>query len=219
MKFTRLLKGVALGAIAVYGSSASAGVLMGDTVKFTISDEASLFGMPTVDGDTLMFHPTDFSAKSVNGAGAALTNETITIEVESLTGQNLLGASLEESGDYMKFDLGGGLNEVSVTGQLRSGALFDPIAPTAGFGSTGLATSPWEANANLDLSGQATSKTIITLENLLAAVTTVSPDIAFIEKKFVALNVTAIPVPAAVWLFGSAVFGLMAVVRKQKIAS
>ncbi|HHJ40555.1 MAG: hypothetical protein AXA67_10220 [Methylothermaceae bacteria B42] len=219
MKINRIAKGIVLGAIVVVGSTAQAGVFVGDTVKYTISDDVGLFGTAFVDGDTLKLLPTDFKAESINGAGAALTNETITITVESLTGQNLLNASLEESGDYMKYNIGGGVNEVSVTGQLRAGALFDAIEPTAGFSPTGLSISPWEATANLDLSGLTTSKTVLTLENLLAAVTTVKPDIAFIEKKFVALDVTAIPIPGAVWLFGSAVLGLIAAGRSKRVAS
>lgn len=211
MKFSisKLIKGAVIGAIAIYGSSSLAGVLMGDTVKYTVSDETSLFGMPTIKGDTLMFEPTDFLAKSLNGEGADLANETIKIEVESLNGQNLLGASLKEGGDYLKFDFSGGTNQVNVTGQLRAGAMFDAIEPIAPFNSTALATQPWEADASLDLTGKVTNKTTLLLENILVAISNSTNDIALIQKKFVALDVTAVPIPAAAWLLGTALVGLV----------
>ncbi len=55
------------------------------------------------------------------------------------------------------------------------------------------------------------------IQNNLTANTTASGETAFIQKKNVPIqiSVATIPVPAAVWLFGSALVGLALFKRRQ----
>ena len=78
----------------------------------------------------------------------------------------------------------------------------------------------WSAGASIDLADTAgwgtDTKVTMTLENLLTAQTVTSGEVAFIEKKFegVGIIVNPIPIPGAVWLFGSAL-GLLGWMRRR----
>jgi hypothetical protein len=173
--------------------------MTGDNVSYTFDDALTgLFGPASLSGDTLYFTPVDFTAKSLNGEGFALTNETMNIQVTSLNGQSFSGIDLVERGDYLL--LGGG-SSVDVTGQVRVFDVADPmtdltgsITPTGPMNQTGTPTRDWTATASVDLSSWTDAQTLnVTVDNLLLASTDANSSVAFIEKKFVGLTVTPIP--------------------------
>jgi hypothetical protein len=184
------------------------------------STRLDLFGSPSLSGDTIFFTPTGFSATSLNGAGSQLTHATIDFELAAKPGFNFAQLQVVERGDYQLSGMG---STVKVTGQLSA---FDPNNPINAFGfqfmavpgSTPLTLNdgdlhPWQAGASLDVSHDPFSRPHalnVTLENLLTATTApgAAGSVAFIEKKFAgapisSLDVPAVPLPGALWLFGS----------------
>lgn len=181
--------------------------LAGSTVDFTFDDELlGLFGSASVSGDVLYFTPTAFAAESLNGAGFALTRDTINIQVAARDGWQFSGMGLTERGDYLL--LGSG-SMVDVAGQMR---VFDVARPLTDMTASiqagapltlsGLPTHNWSAGATLDLAAWDNARTLnVSIENLLLASTAGGyPSLAFVEKKFVGLvpeMVAVTPVPEA----------------------
>lgn len=182
--------------------------LSGDTVDYTFNDTLlGLFGPASLSGDTLYFTPTSFKSESLNGAGFALSNSTMNIQVSAHEGWAFSNVALIEKGDYI---LLGGASTADVTGQMRvfdlDSVLTDmttSIQATAALDHVGLPTTNWEAGAVIDLSAWADTRAVnVTVQNLLLASTSGASSLAFVDKKFVGLNpaMTAIqisPVPEA----------------------
>jgi hypothetical protein len=187
-------------------ASAAPVTLVGNTVNFSFDDALlGLFGPASVSGNTLYFTPVDFQAKSLNGAGFALTNDTINIQVSAHAGWTFSTLDLTERGDYLL--LGSG-STADVAGQMRvfdiTTPLTDTTATIASFSPLnllGVPTHNWAAQASLNLSAWESTRAInVTVENLLLASTGATPSLAFVEKKFVGLtpNMVAVtPVPEA----------------------
>ncbi len=191
-----------------------------------------LFGAPSLSGDTIFFTPVTFAATSSNGAGTQLTNSTINLRLVAKPGFSFGQIQLLERGDYT---LNGAGSSVNAGGQLSAFDINDPINA---FGSQFITVSgatpltindalfhPWRAGANLDVSSDPFSQPRelnVTLENVLTATTqpNVSPSLAFIEKKFagapISLQVLAVPLPAALWLFGSGLLVLVPLLRRVR---
>jgi hypothetical protein len=200
-RVNKVAVGVFLFGQALSGAALAASVTInGDNVDYTFDDTMlGLFGPASVSGDTLYFTPVDFSAKSVNGEGYALTNETMNIQVAARDGAPAISnIGLTERGDYLL--LGGG-SSVDVTGQVRVFDVADPMTDLTGsivaadpMDETGTPTKNWTANANVDVSGWTGARTFnVTVDNLLLASTDSNASVAFIEKKFVGISVTPIP--------------------------
>jgi hypothetical protein len=180
--------------------------LAGTSVDFAFDDALlGLFGQANVSGDTLYFTPVGFEAKSLNGAGFALTNDTMNIRVSAHEGWMFSGIDLTEKGDYML--LGSG-SMAGVAGQMRVFDIARPltdvtanILPMSPLDQTGMSTHNWEALTATDLSAWANTRAInVTVENLMLASTGVTPSLAFVEKKLVGLTplmVAVAPVPEA----------------------
>lgn len=217
---------LAFGSTAAHAASTTQ---CGNTVCFTWDDQPSLFGTPTVVGDKILFDPTEFVAKSLNGEGVVSTNATVNITIDVMAGYIFDSASLTEAGDYF---LWGSNSAVSVGGQLRvrdnANTLLETDSITAGGAfdifNTPLDATPhnWEASANVSLAGaewDGVRRVVLKIENMLNAYTYFDDTgalQAFIEKKEVGVSVgTVIPIPAAVWLFGSGLLGLVAIARKK----
>ena len=159
-----------------------------------------LFGTPSLLGQSLIFTPTTFSALSTD-AGWAFTNATIGLTLVADDGFTLAGANLVERGDYLKF---GASSTVFVAGQTRSFDLRTPAVETtaliSGAGPTALSVhdlpviTNWEASSSQTFAGAAT-EVHYTIQNLLAANAGVG-GLAFIEKKYLALNVETLVVSA-----------------------
>jgi hypothetical protein len=216
------------------GAHAASTTQCGDTVCFTWdSEQLSVFGTPSVIGDQIIFDPTTFVAKSLNGEGVVSTNATVNIVVDVMDGYVFDSASLAEAGDYF---LWGSDSAVSVGGQLRvrdaANTLLATDSITAGgdfdIFNTPMCSTPhnWDASADVSLAGaewDGVTRVVMKIENILNAYTDsndTGPLQAFIEKKEVGLSVgtSVIPIPAAVWLFGSGLLGLVGIARRKKPA-
>lgn len=226
-----LAAGILLLGQTLSGAAFAASVtLAGTTVNFTFDDALlGLFGPANVSGNTLYFTPVAFEAQSLNGAGFALANDTMNIQVAAHDGWSFAGMGLLERGDYLLFGTG---SMVDVAGQIRAFDLANPFTElTASIGAAapldlpGIPTHNWQADAALDLSAWNDARTLnVTVQNLLLASTGVSPSLAFIEKKFVGLTpamLAVTPVPEAdtyaMMLAGLGLVGWIA--RRRRSAS
>lgn len=220
-----LTAGIVLLSQTLAGAAFAASVtLSGTTVDYTFDDALlGLFGPASVSGNTLYFTPVNFSAQSLNGAGFALTNATVNIQVTAHTDWLFSSIDLTEKGSYMLLGAG---SSADVGGQMR---VFDVAHPLADLTSSilsanaldqvGLATNNWTAGASADLSAWNSAQTInVTIQNLLLASTGVSPSLALVEKNFVGLTTVMAPVPEAstyaMMLAGLGLVGL-AVARRR----
>jgi len=211
----------------------------GTNVSFTY-DDSTLFGTGVVVGNSISFKPTDFIASSLDGAavtpasvgGTAFLTETLNITVDSMGGFLMEEFFLSEDGDY-KLKSVAPEPDASVTAEafftVESTTKNCPIFAcdetkifTAGaLADTGGALALWALGGSIDLDDTAgwgsDTGVIITLQNNLTAVTNDNGEIAFIQKKDgdIGIVVNPVPVPAAVWLFGSGLLGLVGVARRK----
>jgi len=200
----KLTAGIFLLSQTLTGAAFAASVtLSGANVDFTFDDALlGLFGQGSVSGNTLYFTPVNFQAKSLNGIGYALTNDTLNIKVVPHAGWSFASMDLVEKGDYLLLGAG---SMAAVSGQMRVFDIASSLTDlTAGIGSAqpldqvGLSTHNWVAGASIDLSAWGNAQAInVTLQNLLLASTVGSPSLAFVEKKFVGLTPVMQPVPEA----------------------
>jgi len=215
-------------------ASAASVTLVGTDVSFTYDDSQSgldLFGTPFVTGNDIYFKPTVFKAKSTNGKGTNSTDATINVVITPNKGMALTSIATSERGDYK---LNGGGSSVDVGGEILA---FDTSNPFT-VHDEAFITSPsdltindnafhkWSAGASIDLTGamwKNTSAINLTIENVLGATTTGFPSMAFIQKKFAGAAISvgvvppaSVPVPAALWLFGSGLLGLIGVARREQ---
>ena len=220
-----LVTGVYLLSQALTGAASAASVtLSGTTVDFSFDNTLmGLFGQPSVAGDTLFFTPSNFKAKSLNGEGYVLTDETINVQVTAHSGRSFNSVNLSERGDYLL--LGSG-STADVTGQVR---VFDTampqtdltasIIPTSPLNISGLPSKNWNAGASINVASWNTAKTLnVTIENLLLASTSSTASLAFVEKKFAGLSFITSAVPEAetytMMLAGLGLIGFMVSRRK-----
>jgi hypothetical protein len=202
-------------------------------VSFTYDD--ALLGLyggsePLVVGNSLIFQPTNFTAESLNGAGADTANQTLIIDVMATTpGFDITSVIMAEQGDYIRSGI-----DASVAASMRLGVtsattgcgLFpcndSTITNIGGLGDTGGATVGWSGSATVDLADTAgwgsDSAVQVSFQNNLSATTLSNGETASIQKKLggVGLYVNQVPVPAAVWLFGSGLIGLVGVARRKR---
>lgn len=183
----------------------------GTSVSFTFDSALSgLFGAPTVAGDALFFTPTTYKAQSFNGTGFASASQTFNITVNANPGYLLSAVNLSEDGDY--YNIGAG-SSVAVGGKLYVRDLESPLTPPASSkikSSVALTnttsmmdfeTTDWTSHTNIGIpagwggADGIVSGVNVTIENILLASSLTLGDAAFIEKKFVGLNVVTAPVP------------------------
>lgn len=186
------------------GALAMPVTLTGTTVDYTFDDAMlGLFGPASLSGDVLSFTPVDFQAKSLNGAGFALTNSTMNIQLTAHDGWMFSSIGVSEKGDYMLLGAG---SSADVGGQIRVRDMAAPLADMTAsiqssvpFDHVGLPTANWTAQASTDLSAWTAARTVnVTIQNLLLASTDAAKSVAFVDKKFVGVNpeMTAVtPVP------------------------
>lgn len=168
------------------------------------------------------FTPSNFKALSINGSGQAFTQSTFVVKIDSLVNKAISSIALTEKGDY---ELDGQSAKVTVKGDLRAVDMSNPfvthvakIKAADPFVETGFDddTANWEASAFLGFL-PSTSSILVTIENILRAKTSSVGELAFIEKKFVGLEVTAVPVPQALWMFITGLLGLLSVSKRRKM--
>jgi uncharacterized protein (TIGR03382 family) len=226
----KMRKNLILICVACFGmlaSSAVAAPLIPWTVPngaaddFTYTNGGSdtgLFGQPTIIGNSFFFFPAAFRAEATNG-GSDIANDRIDVRIQANPGFNVTGVIIQEFGDYQLT----GSGDVSVTGQLQLTNLnipfppqvrIDPLSANPGSVISGTNISgPWDAESNIDLSGETISwsRFSLILSNELSA-TADAGSTASIEKTFAggAVVVTVIPEPATVTLAVLGVAGLLA---------
>lgn len=209
--------------------------LVGATVCFVYNpaDIDPIYGTLNVSGDNIFVTPTNFKAQSNNTDGLVTVSGTGTIQVIAQPGYVLDGINVGELGDY---NMTGSSTSVDVDGWLR---VFDWSDPSPIFGTdettnltiTGDLTIQdgnnhnWSGSGVFDLTTplwDGRDHVGLTLQNTLKATSTISGDGALIQKKAIGSEITVsvdtsvIPVPAALWLFGSGLIGLVAVARRKQ---
>jgi len=220
-----------IGAIALVGgviqAHAATVSLTGDNVIFTFDDsQLGLLGEPLLVGDTLVFLPTAFVAEALNDDGISATGQTNNILVTAKGGQTLSKLDLKEEGSYKRVeDFGGGPTAVNVTGKISAmdtsnpaNTVDDNLESNTDFSITGFFNDAedWNATAKVDLGNWDSMEVNITIQNVLAAVSFESGDLARIEKTRVGLEVTTIPLPNAIILFGFALSSLLLTVNRTR---
>ena len=178
-----------------------------------------LFGAPTLVGDSLFFTFSGFAASSLDGAGTAVTNSTVSgLVLTAKDGYQFGALSLAEFGDYI---LTGSGSVVQVQGQLRAFNVANSIftQTTSALqvsGATPLTLADgqshdWVAGATIDAGtapvptpfGPSTNVILsqpgamgVTIENILTAYTDAQgsgPRTAFVEKKFAGVQLDVKP--------------------------
>ncbi len=207
--------------------------LVGPTVSYQYEIDqgaVALFGDPDLIAgtDTLEFDPDAFIAESLNGlsgiGGSVTTNATFQFDrVFANDGASAivllqvleLGDYEIETGDRVAADLVLFGTENSFTG------LFpDTITDSDSFDATAdTGSSPviWSLSAGINPSAllENAQDIQVLIQNTLLADTDADGERAFIQKKLT-FTAAVVPVPAAVWLFGSAL-GLLAWVRRRTV--
>ncbi len=185
------------------------------------------FGTPTLltGSDVLAFTPTAFAAEA-QGVGGTDTNvQSFTFtRIYSLTGAELVNLSASESGDYqiinggtvsaqLDLEITDLVDDLGTTGfpeSATSGGTFSSSSPT------GFVPAEWSLDGSISPSAafdDLASEISLMVTNTLQADTTAAGEYARIDKKLFLTVTTIVPVPAAVWLFGSALLGLGALRR------
>jgi hypothetical protein len=188
------------------------------------------YGTPSVSGDTIFVTPTSFLAESNNTDGNVTTTGTGTIQIIAKSGYVLDGINFGEVGDYR---MTAGAESVDVDPFLRvfewgavptlgaEETLFVPVTGDLTIKDDNLHN--WSASGGFDLTTSTwddINRVGLTLQNTLSAVSLVDGEGALIQKKAIGSSVdvttsTVVPVPAAVWLFGSGLLGLVGVARRR----
>lgn len=222
MRKSGLLASLAAVAAAFGGAAQAATVtLCGPTICYEYDDAqvaAAAFGQPTLVGDSLRFLPTEFLALSANGAGFDWESATFQISrIYSTTGQDIISVSVFESGDYEVVGGGGVTADLYVLAASNLSGSDFAIA-TASFDASGASggLNEWSIDAEVmpaAVFNGAANDLALQIQNFLTAVTFGNGELAWIQKKL-ALEVAVVPVPAAVWLFASAL-GLLGFVRRR----
>jgi hypothetical protein len=205
----------------------------GDTVIFKYTGTTSsigLFGEVQVIGDSIVSFPTEFRAESVDGEGTVLKDDNGTVQVIAKSGYQIDGVNIKETGDYL---MTGADSTVDVDGWSKvydwSNLLFG-ASIQQNLDITGDLTiidgniHTWDAATSFDLTGSTwdgINHIGLQLQNNLSAYTSTDGDQAWIEKKItgggidLSIATTVIPVPAAVWLFGSGLLALAGIARRK----
>jgi hypothetical protein len=191
------------------------------------SGALALFDGPTLIGDNIRFLPPNFKAESMNGAGVATTaGNFVFTRVFTNNGSNtILGFASADIGDYA---ITGGLN-VAASLYLQAADNTNALRlanATTSFGanvSTGGVATPWNLTTIVDTTTPqpnfpfqqivAGHDFAVNVQDNLSASTNAANTDAWIQKK---INIDVlVPVPAAAWLFGSALLGLAGVKRRM----
>ncbi len=220
-------------------SSASTITLTGSDVSFSFDDDLiELFGMPRISGNNIRFKTSKLKTVSINGIGDVSNLFNMDILVTPNEGVTLSSIGIRERGRYAIKKAG---SSVDFNGQIQASDESDPlsifatapITTKSNFNNSERGRHNWIAKSTIDLSTSMwddTSGFIISLDNMLGAMTGASFSKAFIginrlgfrvnvdDNVDDSLTVSQVPIPAAAWLFGSGLIGLVAVSRRREMA-
>lgn len=213
----KLNKFVLISFIYLFTGSAQASTvtLFGNTVSYTFDSALTgLFGSAIIDGDQLVFAPIDFQATSLGGT-PAIALQNIEVTVNAINPQHFINTvNYEENGAYNSF------NEANLiaAGNLKTmnGASYANEAFEAGiFDLQGFSSGEWSSNALLDTTTWASNAITVQISSLLFGTSSQS-GFANIQKDLAVLHVTAVPLPATIWLLGAALIGLISTTKRRQ---
>lgn len=220
-----MLKRLSLAVLAAASMTAQAGMvtLEGEDFNF-IYDDSTLFGTAHVTGNSFFFLPTKFNSVSLNGEQNT-TTEVLKVEIVAKAGSTaeVKTIRLKETGDYILANNGKARASALLTVQSTTGK-SSPLTPDTALANTGLlsgdtqlANAEWSLDLNHNISWGGDTGVVFTLENDLKTQALAQGDYALIAKKSASFEITVneVPVPAAAWLFGSALAGLVGFKRKK----
>ena len=224
-----------IGALAallmMLGAQAATVTLNGSTINYqydTVTNSAALalFGAPTIVGDTVRFLPPSFRAESLDGVATntplastdVVSANFIFDRVYSTNQLALTQIKIIEFGDYeitngdavsadLLLTMSNNNNFLEFTSDAQA---FDALGDSGGL-------QTWQLTSTLDPIFEfspVANDVAITIQNTLTATTNANGEVAWIQKKITLVATAVIPVPAAVWLFGSAL-GLLGWMRRK----
>jgi hypothetical protein len=223
-----LLAGFTALSLSVYSllASAEAVTLVGDTINYQYDDVANagalaVFGTPVIIGDSVRFLPPSFRTESIDGNGTGLLSANfIFSDVYSRNGQAIKKIEVVDFGDYKITDGGSVSADLLLTiSSNRSILDFDSNSSSFDFSGDSSGLQTWGISAAVDPSlsfNGLADNVAVSLQNTLEASTDAEGETAWIQKKLVfAATASEVPVPSALWLFGSALMGMGIVGRRQ----
>src|SRR6056297_945320 len=207
--------------VASIGAQAATVTLIGDNISYeydtgTNAGALALFGTPAIVGDTVRFLPNTFRAESLDGAGTDSAAATFIFDrIYSANGNAIQSMSMFEWGDY----------EISGSGDVSADLLLTAasnVAPEFTFasdsfdasGDSGGTLQPWVMMAQVNPAADfitPANDIALSIQNTLLATSDGDGDAAWIQKKLAFVATTVVPLPAAAWLFGSSLLGLLLV--------
>jgi len=224
-----MVAGATVACSLVGASQAATVTLCGPGVCYEYDDAQAAvasFGLPTLIGNDIIFTPATFRADAADG-GTDSISATFQFDrvYTTMSGDEILNITAYEDGDYRIIQNG------SVSGDLYLRAISlvaieDTLdTDSVNFSGDSGGLQLWSMSAAVNpaaVFNDLANNMRLTLQNDLFASTSTVGDRAWIEKKLVLtittlLPATPIPVPAAVWLFGSAL-GLLGWVRHRSHA-
>ncbi|MCW9006282.1 MAG: VPLPA-CTERM sorting domain-containing protein [Gammaproteobacteria bacterium] len=198
----------------------------GNTVDFWYDDQDAgtlAYGTLQISGDTVYATPTTFETSALNGEGETLFTNTGSVIVVAKEGYSFAGVDLLEGGTYNTT----GNGTVDIVSSLRvmdSANIFTQetnFLNISDLSATGANT--WQGSFSYDMTTamwNSTNSIELTLTNWLYATSPDADSSAVINKTLagssIGMSISTIPVPAAVWLFGSGLIALFGFVRKRK---
>jgi len=224
----KLIKTSAIFAIALLSPAIanSAIVLLGsgDTVDFYYddADQGTLdYGTLQISGDTIFATPS-FGVSAANAEGTNIFQNIGSIFVEAKDGYSFSSIDILESGTYQttgngSVDLTASLQVIDSDNIFTNATNFLDISDLTLSG-----TNAWDASFGYDMSTAMwdnTSRIQLTLNNTLFATSPDANSTAVINQTLagssMGMSINTIPVPAALWLFGSGLIGLAGIARRR----
>ena len=144
----------------------------------------------------------------------ATTATFVFSNVYSISGAEIVSIALTEFGDYLITD--GDSVSVEADLEIENNAAAEMAATSSSFAAMGDSGGSWQVDLDISpaLEFIASANDIsLKIINTLEADTDTGGEVAWIQKKFT-ITTAAIPVPASVWLFGSAL-GLLSLARRR----
>jgi hypothetical protein len=223
--------------LALFSAAGNAAIFSGSTVDYYFDDSLlnGLFGEFEVNGDVLSFHPISFEALANNLPIVTATATTPLINVTAKSGYALTGLNLKEQGDYYRVEAAPASSFVGVSGLFivnDNATQFSANQPlTNAFSFADLANGvPFAAKAwgvDVAVALNAVDSATVQVQNLLIAGVAGLGNSAFIAKNLLSIAAystqlaappAAVPVPGAVWLFGSVLLGWVGLGRRKTMA-
>ena len=217
--------------------------LVGPDIDFYYDDtQAGLayFGPPQVSatGNNLIFAPTGFNAQSIDGVGSHTGSPTDAMSasftfraIARTTATPLETVIARELGDYRMSSTAPDNTFVSVGSILTvvettniTNESFTEFLSSSDLTIADGNFHAWESTGTVDLTSpnwSGVGDVLVTLQNNLTAGSAGAGDSAFIQKAIIGEGIVVsmdavVPVPAAVWLFGSGLMGLVGVARVRR---